>query len=263
MKPKFAICTQVYSNIYPSRENEHYVCFEVDFDDNQMKQLLTVKTNKNHRKPFEFKLNEFGSFTDQFEPWQNDSWQNALFMAWQRYTSVSGYCAAITDELIYELQEQEDGQFCYELTDNSKRQIATLYPRFTTINSEGIEEHGMFVPENKPTWFNTPSGATEIPGGSKNDEILIETISEHGSEAPFMTPFNMQVLSGFMMALGTAAIAIAFSLLNAATLGAAGVVVASVGLVSLVAGCGFFKVASDYSSSEDPSLPEALASPSM
>lgn len=258
MKPKFAICTQVYSNIYPSRKNEHYVCFEVDFDDNQMKHMLTVKTDKHHSKPFEFKLNEFGNFTDQFEPWQNDSWQNALFMAWQRYTSVSGYCAAITTELIYELQEQEDGHFCYELTDNSKRQIAALYPRFTRMNSEGIEEHGMLVPEKEPTWFNTPSRAIAIP-----ESTPIGSISENGDELPFMTPFNMQILSGFMMVLGTAAVAIAFSLLNAATLGAAGVVVASVGLVSLVAGCGFFKVASDRSSYDQPSLPEALASPGV
>jgi uncharacterized RDD family membrane protein YckC len=51
---------------------------------------------------------------------------------------------------------------------------------------------------------------------------------------------SMMVLGGFIAVLGIAAVAIAFTLLNAATLGIAGLVVAGVGVVATLAGVGLF-----------------------
>ena len=55
---------------------------------------------------------------------------------------------------------------------------------------------------------------------------------------------NMQVLSGFIAALGIAAVAVSFCVLNAATLGIAGVIVAAIGVTAtLLGGIGLFKYA--------------------
>jgi len=50
----------------------------------------------------------------------------------------------------------------------------------------------------------------------------------------------MQVLGGFMAALGCAAVATAFVLLNAATFGIPGLIVAGLGVASILAGVGLF-----------------------
>lgn len=53
---------------------------------------------------------------------------------------------------------------------------------------------------------------------------------------------SMQVLSGFIAVIGLASVAVAFIALNAATFGAAGVIVAAVGIVAtILGGIGFFK----------------------
>ncbi len=56
---------------------------------------------------------------------------------------------------------------------------------------------------------------------------------------------NMQILSGFIAAIGIAAVAIAFTVLNAAMFATAGIVVASIGVTAtLLGGIGLFKYAS-------------------
>lgn len=50
----------------------------------------------------------------------------------------------------------------------------------------------------------------------------------------------MMVLGGFIAVAGIAAVAIAFTLLNAATFGVAGLVVAGLGVTSILAGVGLF-----------------------
>lgn len=52
--------------------------------------------------------------------------------------------------------------------------------------------------------------------------------------------FNMAILGGFISAMGALAVALAFTALNAATLGLAGIVVASIGAASLLGGLGLF-----------------------
>ena len=60
----------------------------------------------------------------------------------------------------------------------------------------------------------------------------------------------MEVLSGFMLVVGTAAVAISFTLLNATTFGLVGLVVAGVGGAILLGGIGLFKVGYDRGISE-------------
>lgn len=230
MKPKSAVCTHVYSNTNASEKSGHFVCFELNFNDDDMRSTLIVKTDKDHRQPIESRFSEFAQFDSRFEPWQKDSWQHALFMAWELDTSVRGYSSTFTNELVYELHERENGHFCYELTAESKEKIAPLLPRATWIDSDGTEMQGRVLPK-EPIWLAS-------------------------QETTSFTSISMQVISGFMVALGVAAIAIAFSLLNAATLGTAGVAVAATGLVSLVAGCGLFKLSSSPQGSEHTLLPD-------
>ena len=76
---------------------------------------------------------------------------------------------------------------------------------------------------------------------------------------------NMQVLSGFIAALGVAAVAVAFAALNAATFGTAGLGVAAIGLTAtLLGGVGLFKYARKTEtepnlSNQNPSFAHGLA----
>jgi len=66
----------------------------------------------------------------------------------------------------------------------------------------------------------------------------------------------MLVLGGFIAAAGIAAVAIAFTLLNAVTLGTAGLVVVGVGVAAVLSGVGLF-AANSYNTSKitsDPSF---------
>ena len=51
---------------------------------------------------------------------------------------------------------------------------------------------------------------------------------------------SMQILGGFMVVVGCAAIATAFILLNATTFGMTGLVVSSIGVASILVGIGLF-----------------------
>jgi len=55
-----------------------------------------------------------------------------------------------------------------------------------------------------------------------------------------MSNISMMVLGGFIAVAGIAAIAIAFTVLNAATLGIPGLLLAGVGIAAVLAGCGLF-----------------------
>ena len=72
---------------------------------------------------------------------------------------------------------------------------------------------------------------------------------------------SMHVLSGFMVVLGISAIAIAFTLLNAAALNIAGVTVACLGLATLLTGYGLFK--ESYVSRHTGSQSRPLLGPSI
>ena len=54
--------------------------------------------------------------------------------------------------------------------------------------------------------------------------------------------FSMMILGGFIAAAGIAAVAIAFTLLNAATFGTAGIVMAGIGVAAVLSGIGLFAI---------------------
>ncbi len=70
------------------------------------------------------------------------------------------------------------------------------------------------------------------------DSLNEEIDSDATSHA--LNGISMQILGGFLMALGTTAVAVAFVTLNAATFGTAGLTVATVGSASLLSGYCFF-----------------------
>jgi nucleoside permease NupC len=68
------------------------------------------------------------------------------------------------------------------------------------------------------------------------------TVLPQDAESSSMSNVSMQILGGFIAAIGCAAVAIAFVALNAATLGVAGLVVAGLGVASVLAGVGLFAI---------------------
>lgn len=71
-----------------------------------------------------------------------------------------------------------------------------------------------------------------------------------------LTNISMMVLGGFIAAAGIAAVAIAFTLLNAATFGVSGLILASVGVATILSGVGLFATAAykNRQAIPDPSL---------
>ncbi|MGC1181555.1 hypothetical protein [Legionella sp.] len=76
---------------------------------------------------------------------------------------------------------------------------------------------------------------TTIPSESFNN-----VPSQTDTPSTSFSNINMQVLGGFIAALGMAAVAIAFVALNAATLGLTGLIVAGIGAVATLGGIGLF-----------------------
>lgn len=74
-------------------------------------------------------------------------------------------------------------------------------------------------------------------------EAKEDTINKTQSN-PSFSNLSMQVLGGFMAALGVAAVACAFVVLNAATMGMTGLIIAGAGFASSLAGVGLFSYAS-------------------
>lgn len=76
---------------------------------------------------------------------------------------------------------------------------------------------------------------------------------------------SMQVLGGFIAAIGVAAVAVAFVALNAATFGLAGLIVAGLGAAAILGGVGLFAAGTykKYQSSSDVVIDDSLASVPM
>lgn len=73
---------------------------------------------------------------------------------------------------------------------------------------------------------------------NRGEEIIVQSPSSAFSN------LNMQILGGFIAVLGVAAVAVAFTALNAATLGIGGLVLAGIGIAATLAGVGLFAVGS-------------------
>ena len=74
-----------------------------------------------------------------------------------------------------------------------------------------------------------------------HESILAErVIDDKAKNTAIMSNLSMQVLGGFIAALGGAVVATAFVILNAATFNTLGVIVATLGVSSVLAGVGLF-----------------------
>ncbi|CEG55634.1 hypothetical protein [Legionella fallonii] len=77
---------------------------------------------------------------------------------------------------------------------------------------------------------------------SSSDEATVNEpkITRTNSPSSSFSNISMQVLGGFLAAIGAAAVAVAFVVLNAATLGLAGLITAGLGVASILGGVGLF-----------------------
>lgn len=110
----------------------------------------------------------------------------------------------------------------------------------------------------------------EMPVNSKDEEIedIVQSGNIIGSGSAHSEPdssskmnISMMVLGGFIAALGIAAVAVAFTVLNAATLGVPGLVVAGIGMAAVLSGIGLFAVGTYKNRTTSP--PEELADDSV
>ncbi|NDH69461.1 MAG: hypothetical protein EBY22_16515, partial [Gammaproteobacteria bacterium] len=74
------------------------------------------------------------------------------------------------------------------------------------------------------------------------DHQRLNNMYDQVVQTPRLSGINMQILGGFIAVLGAGAIAVAFVALNIATFGAAGIVVAGIGVAALLTGCGLFRL---------------------
>jgi hypothetical protein len=104
------------------------------------------------------------------------------------------------------------------------------------------------------TYRTAPNLRREIPATCPNP------FSSRVRAVEPLSGISMQILGGFLSALGIAAVSIAFAALNLATFGTSGLVVGMLGLISLGTGVGFFAVERKRSNNEielsSPKAPE-------
>ena len=97
------------------------------------------------------------------------------------------------------------------------------------------------------TLFPHPIMIRKLKGLSFENVVNAEYLQSDASSyvsTNFKLDYSLQILSGFIAAIGIAAVAVAFAVLNAATLGTAGLVVAAIGATALIlGGVGLFKFA--------------------
>jgi kynureninase len=241
MKPVSAICTSVYSESHPKK---HYVRFQVTFAESNQNGSLTIETDKHHRYAIASELTLFGNgaINKGYQPWEVNSWQDALLNAWLRYINVTGYCAATSQDMVFELQHQ-DNSYCYELTAESKKLARSMYTRGTMINEDGTESHIVLIPQENPDLFTQSASYSEKANCSEEDESSTSTDKTNKYEFlnTSFSNIDFQIISGFMFAAGALAIAVAFTVLNAASCGVAGLVVGGLGVAAVLTGIGLFK----------------------
>lgn len=249
MKSNKAICYEVCSVSKPYEEDKHYVFFVVQFTDNDDKHILVIRTDNEYKKGLEYRFNQLGDPSKQFELLSDNSWQNALLVAWRKYVSVFGYNCEITEKLTFVSHEQIDGGFCYQLENGNLESVLW----------DSKESPSATSPQN------STSGQNNLQATNPHNIKIVESLDPdelfktHPAQS-IVKNIGMHILSGFIVALGITAVALAFTVLNAATLGTAGVVVATFGVASILAGCGLFKVTQDYLSSVTQDLGVLTAS---
>ncbi len=96
-------------------------------------------------------------------------------------------------------------------------------------------------------------------------EVEAEDLDLVNAPSTILSNTSMQVLGGFIAAIGVAAVAVAFVALNAATFGLAGLIVAGLGAAAILGGVGLFAAGTykKYQSTPDVIIDDSLASVPM
>ncbi|MBL7481264.1 hypothetical protein [Legionella bononiensis] len=229
MKPISATCISKYSLSYPGHEDKYYIRFQVVFAENDAHGTLTIETDEYNRNAIQSKLELQNSKTQgEFQPWIKDSWQDALLNAWLRYFNAIGYCAATTKDMVYQLKDQADGTFFYDLCDESKKGVHEMLPHGIVYNDDGTQTDLIVVPqEHADRFIDSENSAASNATDKTNTKQLISTS---------INSFDCHIISGFIFAIGVAAVALAFTLLHAASGGIAGLVVGGIGITAMLTG---------------------------
>lgn len=107
---------------------------------------------------------------------------------------------------------------------------------------------------------HAPSGLNNLPTSTPTSVAIPSSSPSHQTEGTHSSStgtIGMMVLGGFIAAVGAAAVAIAFTVLNAATLGIPGLVLAGAGIAAALIGCGIF--VSNMSRPTPPNTPSDLS----
>lgn len=116
-----------------------------------------------------------------------------------------------------------------------------------TVTYQDGSSEDLFVSEEE---YNKIYSQHAVDDVDDVDDLLLDgnsiPLAETSRAKHLATPIqiNWHVLGGFMATLGVAAVAIAFTALNAASFGIAGLAVATIGAAVALAGMGLFAVAS-------------------
>ena len=255
MKPISATCISKYSRTDSNHEKKYYIYFNVVFAENEANGILTIETDKSDRHPISSKLNmENSTAQDEFQPWIKDSWQDALLNAWLRYISVIGYCAATTNDLVYQLKEQADGTYFYDLCDESKKGVQEMLPHGIVDNDDGTQTAIIMVPQEHADRFIDSENKTASNTTNKTSTRQLPATSFNG--------IDCHIISGFIFAAGVAAVALAFTMLHAVSGGIAGLVAGGLGIAAmLTGGIGLFNLGSAPDNKENEGTPQSVHSP--
>ncbi|MGX8737613.1 hypothetical protein [Legionella pneumophila] len=273
MKPVFAKENGRWSTVYNSEKYQdvYFVGFRVKFDGSEKLQTLTIKTDKNYSVALSYSIDGSSDVVcDEF------SWTNALLQA----ANQDGYCAARPKEFELHTKESEYYYALTEASKSAiwkdHKEAMDLFrhsftagtafalpntkpgPKFqnnaselqstSSISidqelsplSEEITKQVTFkeVSNNRTRKANAPHENSPQYSLIINPEVKPSQIKE--THPSLMSNISMMVIGGFIAAAGITAIAIAFTVLNAATFGVAGLLVTGLGVAATLSGAGLF-----------------------
>ena len=163
-------------------------------------------------------------------------------------------CALSQNMLTLDLGRNELEKFSPEVLKNilrvlpSKTKVEYIVDRNLTNTLPYVSPQQCHKTATTPAMVPSPGVINEI---SSVDSQCLPMMSYKKPRASI----TMSLLSCFIAAMGIAAVALAFIVLNAATFGAAGIVVATVGVVAMLSGgLGLFKYAPDIKKKDEPRL---------
>ncbi|KTD42428.1 hypothetical protein [Legionella quateirensis] len=255
MKPISATCISKYSQPYPNLEHRYYIQFWLVFTEQEANGTLTIETDESNRNAIRSKFELQNSKSHgEFQPWIKDSWQDALLNAWLRYFNAIGYCAATTNDIIYQLKVQTDGTYFYDLCDTSKKGVTGMLPHGVVHNDDGTQTAVIVVPQVHADRFIDSENSTANNATDKTTARQLPATS--------FDSFDFHIISGFIFATGIAAVALAFTMLHAVSGGIAGLVAGGLGVAAmLTGGIGLFNLGSVPDNKVIDQTPQPVNSP--